>query len=334
MPRFSPAVASDVDSAVVDKAIAWFVRLQSGQVKAEDRANFDMWLAASPQHELAWQRIQSLGGRVDEVPAAIGLKTLEHMRSRKMQRRSMLKALSLVLAGGGAAAWLTTETDAWQAATADYATATGQRRTVMLSDGTEIVMNTDSALNVRFDAHSRWVDLLRGEVCITTGAEPESAAYRPFRVRTEFGTLRALGTRFLVRLDASRAWLCVEQGAVEVLPLNGGSAIGRANETLRFDRGNVVSEEETNPPPAAWLDGVLLARDMPLARFLEELSRYRRGIITCDPAVAQLRVSGAYQTADPDKALALVASSLNLHLSYRTRFWVVVAAAQAANKNI
>ncbi len=335
MPLLNPAPADadgGPDRAVVDMAIAWFIRLRTGRAAPEDRHDFTSWLAASPQHELAWRRIQSLGERVDDVPADIGLKTLERARRGKEARRSTLKALSLILAGGGAAAWLGTNSDAWQAATADYTTATGQRRTVTLSDGTEIVMNTGSAMNVRFDDMNRWVDLLRGEICITTGAQENAGLARPFRVRTEFGTLRALGTRFLVRLDAAQAWLCVEQGAVEIALPEGIRATGKAGDTLRFDRRRVVREQEANPSPAAWLDGMLIVRGMPLSRFLDELSRYRRGIITCDDMVAHLPVSGAYQTGDPDKVLALVAASMNLTLSYRTRFWVVVARTDSADK--
>lgn len=326
MPRLETGSAdSDImpDGTVVDTAISWFIRLQGSSTRSQDRRDFNTWLAASPMHQVAWRRIQSLGGRIDDVQPDIGLKTLERARDRKQARRSALKTLGAVLVGGSAATWLATRTQTWQAATADYVTAVGERRTVTLDDGTEIVMNTDSAFNVRFDRQNRWVDLVSGEVCITTGKDTAATRGRPFRVRTEFGILRALGTRFLVRLDPEQGWLNVEQGAVEVTAA-GMRATAQAGDTMRFDREG-VRRQQADLLPSAWLKGMLIVHNMPLSQFLAELSRYRRGFVTCDDAIARLPVSGAYQTKDPDKVLALVAASQGLSLGYRTRFWVVVS---------
>ncbi len=326
MPRLEKSTGSEImpDGTVVDAAISWFIRLQGGNVHQQVRHDFDTWLAASPVHEVAWRRIQSLGGRVEDVQPDIGLRTLERARDHKQTRRSALKTLGVLLVSGGAATWLASRTQTWQSVTADYVTAVGQRRTVTLDDGTEIVMNTDSAFNVRFDEQERWIDLLCGEICITTGKDTAVARQRPFRVQTEFGILQALGTRFLVRLDPAQGWLNVEQGAVEVTASEGVRATAQAGETLQFDHQG-VHRQQASLSPTAWLNGMLIVHNMPLAHFLAELSRYRRGFVTCDETIAHLPVSGAYQTNDPDKVLALVAASQGLTLGYRTRYWVVVS---------
>ena len=63
---------------------------------------------------------------------------------------------------------------------------------------------------------------------------------------------------------------------------------------------------------------------MRLADFVQELSRYRPGWLRCDPAVADLRVSGVFQIDDTDRALAAVAHALPVRVERRTRYWVTL----------
>ena len=63
---------------------------------------------------------------------------------------------------------------------------------------------------------------------------------------------------------------------------------------------------------------------MRLDDFLSELARYRNGLVRCSEAVAGLRVSGTYQLSDTDQVLTLVAQSLNVDVTYRSRYWVTV----------
>jgi len=255
------------------------------------------------------------------VPAVV-LDTPQRAREGRARRRRMLKMLAVLAAAGiGAAAGR--RTGPWERTTADYAAGVGEQRTIRLADGTVVTMNTDTALDVDQGSEERLIDLLRGEIHVAAG-NGQGSMPRPFRVRTDFGTLRAWGTRFFVRLDALEARLIVQQGAVEVRTWSGASRTARAGETLRFNAGAVDRVMEDPLDQSSWMDGVLSVRDMPLGRFLSELGRYRKGIIACDHVVATLPVSGVYQTASTDKTLALVAASLNLSVSYRTRYWVTV----------
>jgi len=69
---------------------------------------------------------------------------------------------------------------------------------------------------------------------------------------------------------------------------------------------------------------VLIAQDQPLGEFLQELSRYRPGLLRWDPAVANLRVTGSFQLADTERVLVLLAATLPVELHWRTRFWVTL----------
>ena len=71
---------------------------------------------------------------------------------------------------------------------------------------------------------------------------------------------------------------------------------------------------------------MISAHNMRLEDFLAELGRYRNGLLRCSEAVAGLRVSGIYQLDDTDQVLKLVAQSLAIDVTYRSRYWVTVSA--------
>ncbi|MNN91010.1 fec operon regulator FecR [compost metagenome] len=77
---------------------------------------------------------------------------------------------------------------------------------------------------------------------------------------------------------------------------------------------------------AAWRDGLLTARAMPLAELLDELGRYRNGYLGCDPQVAQRTISGNFNLTDTDATLAFIAQAHGLRVQAMTRYWVRLSA--------
>lgn len=326
-----PRPELSVPSDVVDQAIRWMVKLDFGEGDAVAHKGFAQWLAASPLHGVAWQRVQGLKDDFSRIPPALALDTLkavgERRGTRGIRRRQAIKILALagvsVLAAGAAR-----ELAPWQCLLADASTATGEQRTVRLDDGSTIVLNTDTAISTRFDATRRVVTLRRGEILVATGHDTP-VAMRPFWVETPFGGLRALGTRFVVRLEDGHARVSVLEGAVALHPANGRAADDNA-KVARAGANWWLAADGSAPAPArpftddGWADGVIAGNDMRLADLLVELSRYRSGRIVCDPSVADLRVSGAYQVRDTGRALTFLAQAQPISIRYRTRFWVSV----------
>jgi len=79
------------------------------------------------------------------------------------------------------------------------------------------------------------------------------------------------------------------------------------------------------PPVApAWSQGMLVAQGQRLAAFLDDVSRYRRGHLACDPALADLRVSGTFPLDNTEKIIAAVADTLQLDVQHFTRYWVTL----------
>lgn len=296
------------------------VALQSEDACDATRQAWDRWLHAHPDHLRAWQRIEATNGRLHTVPAPLAHAVLSAPGSPG--RRRTLKTLGLLAAVGGAG-WIAARRVPWQAWAADERTGPGERRTVMLPDATQVVLNTDSAIDVRFDGGSRALRLVRGEIMVTTGHPPGDA--RPFGVETEHGRLRPLGTRFSVRLDDDATRVAVYSGSVEVdTHQTVRPRIIPAGQRTRFTGSAISPLVPADENDTAWLDGMLVVRDMPLGDFVAELARYRPGHVACDPAVAGVLVSGTYPLADTDRVLAILEKSLPVTVSYRTRYWVRV----------
>lgn len=326
--RAEATTAEALPDEVVDAAIAWAVKLDYGTPTPAQRAELEHWLAADQRHALAWQRLRSMRKDFSGLPQKLALDTLNAVDNRaRSRRRSSLKLLSL----GGAglfAAWMARQHTPWQRLVADASTGLGERRRLELADGTVLDLNTDTAVSTTLTDDSRLIQLHRGEIRIATGADTGAltrrGAKRPFLVRTPHGTLEALGTRFVVRLEAERGWVSVQEGAVSVQPEAAPAALLRPGESRWFLHGASLPAVADGMEAGAWADGVIAGHDIRLADLLAELGRYRRGFLVCDPRVADLRLSGIYQLNDTDATLAFLTRTQPLQLKYRSRFWVRV----------
>jgi transmembrane sensor len=329
MPIASTTPAGDsaaIDPAVLDQAAHWFVRLASGQASVGDRDALTLWRAANPEHERAWQRLQgmeqTLRGGASAMPAPLARAALGGAVDQS--RRRALKTLALAGAVGSAALW-TRQQGLWQHWSADYRSGVGEQRALVLADGTQVLLNTDSAIDVRFDDTQRRLILRSGELRVITAHDPRN---RSFIVATGDGTLRPLGTRFTVRrLDGERQTrLGVSEGAVEVRPHDAAAAplLVQAGQQTVFSAAGALPPQPLDEAAVSWTDGTLSAERMRLGDFLAELGRYRPGRLHCDPAVAGLRLTGSYPLKDTDRILAAVQQTLPVKVSSFTRYWVNV----------
>jgi len=313
---------TDLDPQLLSEAADWLMTLRYGDDAQKAQAGFDRWRRQSPAHGAAWARAEALLGVFAQVPAGIGRDALQALQ-RPSRRRGMGMLGALLVAAP--AGWLAWRHMPWREWTADVATATGERRSMVLADGSQLVLNTASAVDIVFTAAERRIRLQAGEILVTTHADP-SPTHRPFVVQTAQGTVRALGTRFGVRrLDEHTTRVAVVEHAVDIRPANGASRVLRAGTQADFEAGGIGPAAAVESSATLWEQGMLLARNMRLADVVAEMGRYRSGVLRCHPAVADLRVSGAVSLADTDAGLALLARSLPLRIEQTTRYWVTVA---------
>lgn len=312
-------MSQSIDPLILGEAADWMVQLQSGSATDEDRRAIAQWQGRSVQHAQAWQRAQAILGDFNTVPAAIAGDTLKRIgRKKPLGRR---QALGLLLAAGPAT-WLAYRQLPWQQWTADQHTAIGEQKNLTLPDGTRVLINTGSSLNIAFSGQVRRIELLKGEVLITTAKD---AAHRAFIVQTRHGTARALGTRFSVRVGEQASRVAVTEGAVELLAEHARQGvIVKAGEQGAFGADRVAAVEPLDVSALTWESGMLLAQHMRLADLLDELGRYRAGVLRCHDSVANLTVSGAFSLRDTDASLHLLQETLPVKVSSLTGYWVTV----------
>lgn len=192
--------------------------------------------------------------------------------------------------------------------TADYATNIGETRLVTLDDGTQVYLNTDSALRISYTPEQRQVELLAGEAFFTVPPDPE----RAFLVRADRGTVRVLGTAFQVRLDQPSLSIAVQSGVVDVSldpPAVMERRALRKGQALRLDLTTGTAEPRQATPDriAAWRDGRLIVDRWTVGEAVNEIARYHRGVIVLtDAALARQPISGVYDLQDPVAAVKAV----------------------------
>ncbi|MET0184064.1 MAG: FecR domain-containing protein [Achromobacter sp.] len=320
-----------LDARVISRAAEWVARLHGGGSDA-DVAACARWRQANPDHELAWQRMTGLArdiaARAEPIGAGVASQTLRHAAHQTARRRALHWMLATGGVGLGASAFAVREPmKVWRA---DLRTLRGERRVAILDDGTRVELNTDSAIDVHMSAERREIVLIAGEIVVTTGRDD---ARRPFAVRTRNGLVRPIGTRFQVREMPAPEGLvrvAVFDGEVDVVPADATLAplrvhAGQQTEFSRLRATPAVAALETT---LAWGHGMLVADEMPLGEFIAELSRYRTGVLRCDPAVAALPVIGAFPLADTDRVLAMLPQVLPVRIHSVTRYWVTVGSAK------
>lgn len=312
-----------IDPLILGEAADWLVQLQSGNATEDDRRAVQAWCQRSAQHAQAWQRAEAILGDFRRLPTPVTGETLRRLsRNGAVSRRQALQRLGLWLLAAPTA-WLAWRETPWQQWTADARTAVGEQRALTLADGSQVLLNTDTAIDITFDAQQRRIDLLAGEILLTSAKDPATLA-RPLLVRTLHGQATALGTRFSVRIDGALTRVAVLEGEVATRPLHAASLLLKAGERTAFDADRVLPASALETGDLAWEHGMLLARDMRLADLLLELGRYRPGVLRCHPAVRELKVSGAFPLADTDASLRLLGDTLPVSIPGLTRYWVTV----------
>lgn len=315
--------ADSLDVATLESAAMWYVDLRSEIASASLQAAHRHWLEKDPRHRQAWDRVMRLQGAFDDLSHPVVARAT--IKGANARRRDVLKVLSVLLAAGtlGTVGWRSAASGPWLA---DQRTATGQRRRLHLEDGTELQLNTATAVNVRYSQALREVVLLAGEIMVQTARD---ASARPYVVHTQEGSLRALGTRFVVLRDAGTTRLSVLQHAVEVrLARQPASAVTvMAGQQVSFSAEVMGDVGPADPQIDAWTRDMLIVSNWRLADFIRQLQRYRPGFLSCAPAVANLRISGAFNLASTDAVLENLRNTLPVRTRQFTPWWVRIEAA-------
>lgn len=300
---------------IVEAAYSWFLRQRSGPLSDTQKQEFEAWYAADPAHPQAYHEAEQLWAD----PALTG--ALRAQRQARAHRRRNSSRLGL--AAAAVALWVVIAFDPLIRLQADHWTAWGEVKRMTLADGSQVSLNTDTAISLDLERGQRRLRLLKGEVYCEVTADPN----RPFVVTAPYSTTRVAGTGFVVRAEQDNDTVGVLQGAVQVTSHTGSGAprlVGPERQVAVSRAGLSESERTPNASLIDWAHGDLVFEQTPLAQALERVQHYWRGVVLFrDPRLRTFKLSGRFAIKDPDLLLDILVKTLPIKIR-RITPWVVV----------
>jgi ferric-dicitrate binding protein FerR (iron transport regulator) len=201
-------------------------------------------------------------------------------------------------------------------ATHEYSTATGQRATVELDDGSRIILAPRTQVIVSDDAsHEGRLVTLVGEAHF----EVVSHAHAPFLVRTGVVTTRVLGTTFDVRwYPGDAAGLVTVTSGKVMTQGRGAPATMTAGMMARFTDSSVVAMSvNTSMTYTDWTHGQLVFRKVPVPDALTTLTRwYGYHFRLGDPALATDSVTAVFTIGETGEMMQRLQHLLGVHMTF------------------
>ncbi|RDS81711.1 FecR family protein [Dyella monticola] len=299
----------------LQQAEQWLARLLDADCPAEDRAAFERWRNADPRHAAAYHEVESIWQHSEQAvkdPAvlAAAYRALRQEPGRGVPRRwlfpTLAAGLAIVVAVVALPHWLSTPSDPVGTA---YATPAGQERTVVLSDGSSILLDTNTQVVVRYSARTRRVDLLHGRAQFSV----QGNHAWPFVVHAGNGTVTAVGTQFQVRLDDGSTDVALLKGKLAIATQSPAGSLQSASlvggQGLAYDdHGDITPVHALDTEQArGWTQGKLFVHDWDLPKLVAEMNRYSTAKLEIgDASLNELHVSGIFRTNDQQTFLQLL----------------------------
>jgi len=296
--------STDIDAIAAD----WAVKASARDLDQEERARLEAWLASDSRHlgayvraQAIWQdldRVAAMANGADPKPEPAQVHSRSHRRPHGRSRgRGYAIAASVVLGLSALAGVL------HQQFSGRYVAGVGEILRIALDDGSTVMLNTDSAIRVRYDHGRRQVLLDRGEATFQVTRD----IHRPFVVEAGKVAARAVGTQFAVRKLDDAVSVTVIEGVVEVK--RPGAArqverrIMRKNDQVMVASAQPIHETDLSTREVAqrfaWREGYLVFDGERLDAAAAEMNRYSTvPIRIADPALAAEQFIGVFQVGD------------------------------------
>ncbi|MNK13216.1 fec operon regulator FecR [compost metagenome] len=304
-------------SQIEETAALWLARQVDG-LTLEEQAHLTAWLEAADAHRTAFWRLEYSWEQTGRLIALRHPDILADTiaEARPAPRRSALPRWATGLVA--VVAVVVISAVLWPRP-AVYATETGERRLVALSDGSRVELNTRTRFRaaISADAREAWLD--QGEAYFEVAHD----ASRPFTVHAGDRTVRVLGTRFSVRRDGDNVRVMVAEGRVRLTGADAALAVkpvilGRGDvatgdgQSLLKSRTTIQQVEDH----LAWRRGLLVFDQVTLSDAAAEFNRYNLTQLTVlDPETADIRIGGSFEAANADAFVRLLRSAYGLEIA-------------------
>lgn len=326
---------SDREEEIFDQASLWIAKMSRG-LNADETQQLQVWLGEQRHRDVLfkmaaiWDKmdhLQSLAGIFqfpEPEPKAAAETPVPPSKSSQPLPQSKRARFSAVVLSASVAALLMvalvftglTPTAPEEIYKKTLVTAAGDTASFDLQDGSHILLNTNSRLQVQFSNEERLLILEQGELSINVAHDFS----RPLSVITGNRVVQAVGTIFNVHMrDDQVVDIVVTEGKVrvkEVLIADRGLPVGRLPETaMTLVGGEKVSLGSANESvikvrqadiavDLGWRQGNLIFRGETLEQALAEVGRYTDVEFEIkDSDIRHKRIAGLFKIGDLDGLL-------------------------------
>jgi len=359
---------------ITSEAAAWVLELQSEQISARDRERFAHWLRESPANvreylDLAglWSELEGIDDRQEiDIDAllrktnVIQLGKSNHSGDQASARRlrqawryfAAAAIVTVALVAGGRLVWPPAT-----AGTEIVTTRIGEQRSVALTDGSLVYLNTQTSLSITLDDKLRRVELMAGEALFTVAKDQN----RPFIVIAGKTEVRAVGTQFNVRRERDVETVTVVEGRVTLSETRTDSPVpvdsrpvsantqnqGQAGAARSLQTGieltpgrqarvwNTLAAIETRDvrteKVVAWTERRLIFDGETLGEIVAEFNRYNLARLeVTDADLRSIRLSGVFDANDPGSLLTFLTNSEQVEIQRRADGTRIIRAANSS----
>jgi transmembrane sensor len=350
MTRLPDWLGENIPDVVMEDAATWMALLDSERSTEADRIGFARWLDEDPTHRWAleelsevWARLRTLSDieplldedKVVRLPSATPSVPHAEKSSLPAQHRDWSAAAAIAIVALGVSAHM-----ALSPASESFATDVGESRSIVLTDGSMLEMNSRTTMEIVIDDQKREVQLTSGEALFHVADDP-----RPFVVATDLGSVAALGTVFTVDVSNDVLEVFVIEGNVAVtasdapLPLTeydndigvrfaSKAALLGEGEWLEVSGSNYKQQllgTEEFRKRLSWRKGVVEFENQPLQVVVQEMRRYTHvSIHVADSELSNLRISGRFETGNEREFLTQLSEKYNIVVDSQNADWILL----------
>ncbi|MEE9272086.1 MAG: FecR domain-containing protein [Robiginitomaculum sp.] len=328
------AFNSNLKADIVSEACAWIVQIEEGNLTPADQVAFEEWINRSPVHKLEITHLARFSSELNILTAMRPSLDEAMLRRKKMRKPKNRWKMVLPLMMASISVVFLMLSDFFvndnvmplpDAVPAFYATQIGGQQDITLSDGSVVKLNTNTEVEIDFNAKRRKIRLIKGEAFFQVAHNPD----RPFLVYAGDKVVRAVGTAFIVRHLTEKFEVTVTEGRVElktdllsniIKPVVSVGTVKEpaksmtidpvaieAGETITYNTVAMVTPAKINrvekitkreiERELSWQDGLLEFSDTPLTEVIADLSRYTSlKIEISDPELRNLKFGGLFRT--------------------------------------
>lgn len=344
----SRVVSINSEEERLDAATRWILKLDSNALTAEERNALGDWLDKDRRNsevllEVAtiWDKTNVLACLSDFFPHSatpvLKPKTLFDFWGLKPVLSACL--VVLVVTAPMVANIFNSKPKPTQ--TARYETDIGETKVILLPDGSEVVMNTNTKLALDYSSSARLLRLAQGEIVVSVAKED-----RPLSVMALDRIVQATGTQFVVEItDDQKVDVMVTEGRVVVgiqplknlpskikqLPTdfaappiliqladNSNSLSAGEQLTLRDSAATKkIIQSDDIEVRLSWRKGGLIFRSIPLERALKEVERYTSvEFEVLDERLKSKVLTGRFRTGDVTALLDMLETNFGIHAEF------------------